>query len=83
MVNMNVVIYFYDGIKYDRHSARVGEATYKITSYSIVGGEKARQIESETDSDGTDDFSEYLVLELEDGETATFRNSYVDMFRKF
>lgn len=79
---MKVVVYFYDGIKYDRHSAHVAEATYYITSYSVVGGEKARQIESETDEDGIDDFSEYLVLDLDNGETATFRNSYVDMFRK-
>ena len=78
---MKVKVYFYDGIKYDRLSVRVAEYTYKITSYYIVGGEKAKQIENETDADGIDDFHEYLVLELEDGETATFRNSYVDMFR--
>lgn len=78
---MKVKVYFYDGIKYDRRSARVAEYTYKINSYYIVGGEKAQQIENETDADGIDDFHEYLVLELEGGETATFRNSYVDMFR--
>lgn len=78
---MKVKVYFYDGIKYDRRSARVGEATYYITSYSVVGGEKAQHIENETDADGIDDFHEYLVLDLDSGDTATFRNSYVDMFR--
>ncbi len=54
---------------------------YKIESWEIVAGEDAEEIESMTDADGIDDNHEYLVLNLVGGGTATFRNSYCDMFR--
>ena len=51
-----------------------------VLNWEIITGQDAEEIESMTDDDGTDDLHEYLVLHLENGDTATFRNSYVDMF---
>ena len=31
--------------------------------------------------DTVDEFEEYLILTFENGETSTFRNSHVDLFR--
>ena len=79
---MRVIVKVYDGSKYDVNSKVIARPEYNIKGYKVItNGTEAQEIESMTDASGVDEFHEYLVLELENGETATFRNSYVDMFR--
>ena len=76
---MNVKIKLYDLPKYDTESKVVAEVEYKnIAKYEvkIISDE-----EMLATYDMVDDYKEYLILTLADGDTATFRNSYVDMFR--
>lgn len=73
---------FYDGVKYDFSNEKVAEIEYNnIRGYEVVTGESATEIGLETDENSRDEYNEYLIITLEDGETATFCNSHVDMFR--
>lgn len=78
-----VELHIYDNCKYTTKRAELGETMVSYTgvkSYSIIEGRKeAEAIESITDASGVDEYHEYLVLHFENGTTATFRNSHVDM----
>ena len=79
---MKVIVKIYDEVKYSPKSEKIAQVEYDIAGFKVVsGGAEAKEIEDSIDDNSYDEFHEYLVLELEDGETATFRNSHVDMFR--
>ena len=79
---MNVKVKVYTGVKYDRNSKNVAEIEYNnIKGYEVVRGEKDTLIGTETDEASRDEYNEYLIITLENGETLTFRNSYVDLVR--
>lgn len=75
-------LYVYNKSKYiadpDAEVRRV--IIHDVEAWEVVRGERAEAIEAETDGSNIDDNHEYLVLYHENGETSTFRNSYVDMF---
>lgn len=50
-----------------------------LVNWTIISGEDAKHLEEFIDC--VDDHHEYLVLNFENGTSAIFRNSYVDMFR--
>jgi hypothetical protein len=78
---LSIILKIYDKPKYDKESNKIAELEYNIKGYDLIcGGTAADKIEAETDANSVDDNHEYLVLHLENGETATFRNSHVDMF---
>lgn len=79
---MKVMVAVYDESKYNSSSMIVARSFYQIKGYEVVTGSRATEIGLSTDENSRDENNEYLVLELENGETATFRNSYVDMFRR-
>lgn len=79
---MDVKVKIYNGVKYNKDSEKVAEVEYKnIQGFEVVFGERATQIGLETDENSRDEFNKYLVITLEDGETSTFCNSHVDLFR--
>ena len=78
---MDVKVKIYNGIKYNRESRKVAEVEYKnIEGYEVVTGKRATEIGLETDINSRDEYNEYLVITLEDGEKVTFCNSHVDSF---
>ena len=78
---MKVKVKVYDGVKYKEESKKVAEIEYQIEGLEVVTGDRAIEIGLETDENSRDEYNEYLVLDLGNGETATFCNSHVDMFR--
>ena len=79
---INVKIEFYDGVKYNLENEKIAKIEYNnIRGYEVVTGDRATEIGFETDENSRDEYNEYLIIILEDGETSTFCNSRVDMFR--
>ena len=80
-IMMNVKVKVYNGIKYNMETEKVAEVEYKnIKRFEVVTGERATEIGNETDANSRDEYNEYLLITLEDGETSTFCNSHVDLF---
>lgn len=80
-----VELHIFENCKYTNKSEELVEETvlkYKgVKSFSIIeGGEEAEEIESRIDGRVVDEYHEYLVLHFQNGTTATFRNSHVNMF---
>lgn len=79
---MKMIVKGYDKVKYEKDSKKVFEVTYNnVESYEVVTGDRATEIGSYTDEESRDKYNEYLVLHLTNGETATFSNSTVDLFK--
>lgn len=79
MKKFDVVVKLYDGVKYNAETRKIVDVEYEITGFKVVDAEEAGAI----GTDLVDEYNEYLVLYLADGDTATFRNSYVDLFMKY
>lgn len=77
--DMTFKIFVYNGDKYTGEVTEEIEERYTgVKSWDIIeGGKEAFEIE---ESGLIDEHHEYLVLHFTSGETATFRNSHVDMF---
>lgn len=79
---MNVKVKVYDMNKWRNEAEKVSEVEYNnIQGFEVVTGDKATEIGNKTDGSSRDDFNEYLVITLADGQKATFRNSRVDVFK--
>ncbi len=78
----DVQLIVYENVKYEKQETEPKRVSYTgLTSWDIIeGGEAAKAIESITDKSGIDDYHSYLILHFNNGETATFRNSYVSLF---
>lgn len=74
-----VILCVYKHCKYNAIDGEEIELKYTgVTSWDVIeGGKEAEEIEA---NGLVDDNHEYLVLHFNDGRTATFCNSYVDMF---
>lgn len=68
----------YNGCKYESESEKIADVDYMVKGYEV---KRIPPDEILKEYDETDEYNEYLILTLADGETATFRNSRVDLFR--
>lgn len=78
---MKVTVEVYDGVKYRTDSRKVADVEYQVEGYEVATGDRATEIGLTTDENSRDEYNEYLILNLEGGETVTFCNSHVDLFR--
>lgn len=78
---VTVKVKFYDVCKYNENPKK--EDTYEAKYRDVVawdeikGGKEAKDVEMLTEL--RDDYHEYLILHLLNGEKVTLRNSYCDM----
>ena len=78
---MKLNIKLYDKCKYEEDAKIIKDVNITgIISLEVVDI-PASKILTETDGSCVDDYNEYLILTYDNGETSTYRNSYVDVFR--
>lgn len=76
---MKVKIKVYNATKYNPDSVKVAEIEYDIEKFEVV--ELPDEQVYAMGFDEVDEYKEYLILTHKNGETSTFRNSNVDLFR--
>ena len=77
---MKLKVKVYSGCKYDVESKKIAETIYNnVTSFEV----KVMTDEEifSTGFDETDEYNEYAIITFADGETVTFRNSHIDIFK--
>lgn len=76
-----VILYLTKNVKWESGEEEETVVTYTgLVRWSIVSAEDAVEIEKDLATEELDECNEYLILEFNDGTSATFRNSHVDMF---
>lgn len=78
---MTFTIGIFDQVKYEAtENGRTVQYT-GVKAWTIIsGGNEAKAIEAIADKNGIDEYHEYLILHFENGTTAIFRNSHVDLW---
>ena len=77
---MKLSVIVYDKCKYEKDSKEFKRVEYTDVEKFEVKEISESEISKETDGSCIDDYNEYLILYLSNGETSTFRNSYIDVF---
>lgn len=77
---MTIKVICYDKTKYESDSIKVAEHIYDDVEAIEVKAMTDEEV-YEDGFDTVDEYKEYAVITFVDGETATFRNSYTDIFR--
>lgn len=77
---MNIKIEVYDKSVFEKDSIKVAEVEFFNIQHYEVKIISDKEI-FEMGFDETDEFKEYLIITLENGEQSTFRNSRVNLFR--
>lgn len=81
--NRSVELEMYKVMKYkDPYSERtiIKYPKGEFSRFEVVDGDRAKDIEQDMAESERDPHGEYLVLQRHDGSTATYRNSFVDLF---
>ena len=77
---MKMVVKVYNMSKYEIASEKVAETVYNhVAKFEVV--EMTDEQVYRLGFDEVDECGDYLIVTHENGETSTFRNSHVDLFR--
>lgn len=78
---MKVYLKIYNRPKYNAEAEVINKIDYDIKDFKIIHEADNKDIRANYTDEELDINDEYLELYLTNGETATFRNSYVDLFK--
>lgn len=78
---MKLNVKLYNECKYEKDSKVIKDVNLEGIASLEIKEIPISEILKETDGSCVDPYNDYLILTYENGETSTFRNSYVDAFR--